>query len=112
MYDRKYMKQKTFSLGIWERYDSYNCYTGWGATDVTGSLDIETLEECKAECLKYEDCTAVMFNILNGWACFLRKDIELSKCFSGPGYEMFALFINTGIQIKDILYLTILNKDK
>ena len=68
-----------------------------GATEITQAISLGTLEECKAECLKYEDCTAANFNIEHGWACYVRKDVDLSKCSTDNAH--FALFLKTGNQI-------------
>ena len=99
-----------FSSDIWKRYDGYNCYNGWGATEVTGFLNIVTLEECKAECSKYGDCAAVIFNIAGGRECKLRKDVELSKC--ATGYDTLAMFLKTGVQIKEIKFQDLIHQDK
>ena len=90
---------------IWERHDGYNCYNGRGATDITQSaLRIETLEECKAECSKDPECTAVIFQSSIS-SCWLRKDVELSEC--ATGYNHLALFLKTGIQVLKMLSLEI-----
>ena len=79
-----------FIADIWRKYEGYICSNGAGGTNMREDWGIATLEDCKSECTKDADCTAVLFNVIAGYACYLRKDIELSKCATGdPNLSLF-----------------------
>ena len=74
---------------IWEIHDGYNCFRNWGAINLSGRLNIATIDECKARCYENAECTGVMF-AKNGGNCHLRKDIQLENCkTNNPTLSLF-----------------------
>jgi len=78
-------------LGSWAHHPSTNCYGDHGAMGIAGmdpAPRAMTVAACQAACEADASCEAIVVptNQEPG-QCWLRKDVDLSLCLSGPTYE-------------------------
>ncbi|CAJ1452060.1 unnamed protein product, partial [Effrenium voratum] len=70
----------------WEKHEGLNCYLHHGAEGIKDKDplgDAQTLEQCQQECLQEKDCAAIVMHGDSPTTCWLRKDVDMSRCTAG-----------------------------
>ncbi|CAJ1334467.1 unnamed protein product [Effrenium voratum] len=76
----------------WEKREGLNCYLHHGAEGIEDKDplgDAQTLEQCQQECLQEKDCAAIVMHGDSPTTCWLRKDVDMSRCTAGSPYSLW-----------------------
>jgi len=86
----------------WEYFEGYNCYPGTGAEDIVGKSPVSTalsLKDCRVACEKEPTCEGiVMMRDRSRDQCWLRQNLDISRCTQSTPYDFWLLDKNVLVQ--------------
>merc|ERR1712224_189822 len=79
----------------WEYFEGYNCYSLHGAEDIPGKSpvgNVLSLQECRVACEQEPLCEGVvMMRSRPADQCWLRRDVDVTRCQKNTPYDLWLL---------------------